>query len=820
MSVPARALASRTRVAALAIATGALLALLAASMFGADPATAASSAVTVSMNVPSAIQYSDQCTDAAAGFQFGVVLPGASQLTDVGSDVCRFSFQSSNDTAMLRMSQADQAAPALSTDTGTFTYVSGTSYGTFDAVETVPGNSAIAWAVSQSGKIYKTANSGTTWTQVAGATGSYRDVDVVDATHAYAVGNGGAFWSTADGTTWVNKTASLAAPNMLDVAIAVDMNTVYVVGDGGGVYMTTTATNASTTWNRIGVAGWGTSLSTTVNYRSGDNAGTTVFLGDAQGGVWRTTDAGVNWTLIPTGTGTCSGVSAQSIEGMVAVSANVIYTAGYTGTMLKSVNASGASPCFSTLNVPVRASMYGIDAIDATNVYAVGDRGTMLRTTDGTTWSVVATGTFENLRGIAYEAAPSARFYAVGSSLEVDTSTNGTAWTNQQRVGHTLLAVAAYDGTDAWAVGLGGLVRHTGDGATWTTQVSGTTEDLWSVAAIDRTTAWAVGSNGTVLRTNDGGTTWTASSIGSANLRAIAAVDGNVAFVAGLGGTVLRTTNGGTSWSDVSSGVTDYWAVAATDANTAWVAGDGGVVKSTTTAGAGWTSIGGGALGTRNLRAVAAATGGQVFVSGFDTSGYGGAAWRLSGGAWVQVMSTYEPVWALSTPRDSGATAATTAVFGAAQKFWASQDGGVTQAGRGTPYALMYGVSAVDHHTAFGVGDAGQIFHLTEGPGINDYAGGSQDWDQGSSAFGVCLQAKGATTTPDAAWTVDPGGACTTVDTDPWKAVPTTSTKVAKTTVAGGIGQVDLVFGVRAATNQAPGTYRASVLFEFLAPDV
>src|SRR5437763_9173195 len=76
------------------------------------------------------------------------------------------------------------------------------------------------------------------------------------------------------------------------------------------------------------------------------------------------------------------------------------------------------------------------------------------------------------------------------------------------------LAVTACDTGDyhyRFVVGSHGLILATTDaGATWTTQPSGTLEDLNGVAFVSTTVGCAVGNDGAVLTTSDG-STWTAS---------------------------------------------------------------------------------------------------------------------------------------------------------------------------------------------------------------------------------------------------------------------------------------------------------------------
>lgn len=65
------------------------------------------------MDVPSAISLTDACTGPSA-WNFGVVQPGTTALTDTGAGVCRMQFSSSNDSAQLRIAQRDGTSTAMS----------------------------------------------------------------------------------------------------------------------------------------------------------------------------------------------------------------------------------------------------------------------------------------------------------------------------------------------------------------------------------------------------------------------------------------------------------------------------------------------------------------------------------------------------------------------------------------------------------------------------------------------------------------------------------------------------------------------------------
>ncbi|MFZ2865527.1 MAG: YCF48-related protein [Ignavibacteriaceae bacterium] len=59
----------------------------------------------------------------------------------------------------------------------------------------------------------------------------------------------------------------------------------------------------------------------------------------------------------------------------------------------------------------------------------------------------------------------------------------------------------------SWAVGnTGKILKTTNGGTNWTTQSSGTTNDLYSVYFVNETTGWAVGWSGKILKSINGST--------------------------------------------------------------------------------------------------------------------------------------------------------------------------------------------------------------------------------------------------------------------------------------------------------------------------
>lgn len=107
-----------------------------------------------------------------------------------------------------------------------------------------------------------------------------------------------------------------------------------------------------------------------------------------------------------------------------------------------------------------------------------------------------------------------------------------------------------------------------------------------------------------------------------------------------------------------------------------------------------------------------------------------------------------------------------------------------------------------------------QVAVFAAAPSIPDYAPGTNDFaTAGSGLFGICIQGvAGGTTT----WSSNP--TCPLSDGH-WRAVPTsTAGAVAASTAGPGTATATFAFGVRPPAGTAPGSYRAPIRFEVIAP--
>src|SRR5438270_527132 len=117
------------------------------------------------------------------------------------------------------------------------------------------------------------------------------------------------------------------------------------------------------------------------------------------------------------------------------------------------------------------------------------------------------------------------------------------------------LVQVQWGGTNGIRLVLGGLEGRALASSTWTSQTSGTGQNLNGIACPSASTCFAVGAGGGILKTVDGSSR-SSQTVGTANLNGIACLSTTNCFAVGATGTILNTTNG-SSWSSQTSGTTN-----------------------------------------------------------------------------------------------------------------------------------------------------------------------------------------------------------------------------------------------------------------------
>ena len=373
-------------------------------------AGAASTAIVVSADVASSTYLAidsvgappNGCqTNTSNVTSFGAVSVSASAITSAD---CNIVWGSSNDSAMLRMYQADGYGDALQSATG----------GT--------------WAAQNS----------TTATHL-------RDIDAVSEQVAWAVGDGGTVLRTTDGgSTWVVRNAGVAVA--LRGVKAIDANTAYVVGDataGAGVF--TRTTDGGTTWSAPAATGSNSYL-----YGIERTDATHMWAVGDLGRIRFSSDDGATWTAQTSNT-------AQPLFRVRAVDSNTLWAIGWNGTVLHTTD--GGTTWIAQTNIAgITGVLRDVRVIDANNVWIAGLTGIIARTTNGGgSWTGMTSGTTDYY-GISGPSINSATIVGAGGVIKTTTD-SGATWTTQTSgTSNDIRAIRVIGNGTRWLAGLTGTV--------------------------------------------------------------------------------------------------------------------------------------------------------------------------------------------------------------------------------------------------------------------------------------------------------------------------------------------------------------------------
>jgi hypothetical protein len=442
-----------------------------------------------------------------------------------------------------------------------------------------PSNPQILIAASSAG-IWRTANGGTSWTQVSTINAYDLEFKPTDPNTVYA--GGGAtgtthsfYLSTNGGTSFavISNGIPTTGCNRMGIAVTLaDPNYVYVIRSNSG-------TNGFASLHRSTASGTVfTQMSTTPDVLANSCVGT---AGNGQG--WY--DLAIASSPLNRDEVVVGGINHwRSTNG------------GSTWTNIGCWNSTGANPPY------VHADVHEIEYTPAGTMFSANDGGIYKYT--GTAWTDLS-----SPRNIAQQ-------YRIGLS-----GTTADYWiTGHQDNGSNIRTPTTYsasycgDGMDCFidrtnnmnvfsSTPQGGFRRSTNGGIAWTTitAVTGTGNWVspWHQDPVTASTLYAGKSQ--LWRSTDLGATWTqlTATGGSGSLVEFAVAPSNNQVIYVIHGTGLfKTINGGTSWTSVNTGLPankTYISIDPTDANNVWVTASGYTAGSkvfmTTNGGTSWTNV-------------------------------------------------------------------------------------------------------------------------------------------------------------------------------------------------------------------------------------
>ena len=552
------------------------------------------------------------------------------------------------------------------------------------------------------------------------------------------------FFLTSDSNSQVNQLWKWMHPkpqgNTLRYVKALSATNWYAIGYAGTCLWTT---NAGANWinytNAGGVQSWGLGRSAYTGWFF--NATTGLFAGGS-GWIARTTNGGVNWDSIYSGT-------TATIYGMHFINS----TTGFIGTYSTStevMKTTDGGLTWDTLPIPTSYYSYNIFALNENYIYApASSSGNLMVTTDGgTTWTTKATGASTlydafffspdtgfvcgssgNIRlttnggttwaSVAVPSITSAYYelkgvqgatrdiYVIGDPFNIYKSTNlGTNWTAIDMLDPSSPWTSTWYsmdifGTTMIAVGASGQFnRSTNSGANWTTfntwLSAGTFYDVW--AEYNDKKVWVVGSPGIsgttfdqILYSSNGGTNWVNQPITSTKyFRTIHMVNTSTGYIAGYQGAVYKTTNGGSNWDSLPFPTTTplLYKVDFPTATTGWVVSTSTpYIWKSTDGGMNWASQTGPTTSIYSIDMVDANTGYFCGSSGsVRKTTDGGTTWSL---VTINTTSTLYDVKMMN--------ALTGFICGSSSAVRRTRDGGTTWDTLFQPYsATLYGMDWVD----------------------------------------------------------------------------------------------------------------------------
>jgi photosystem II stability/assembly factor-like uncharacterized protein len=382
-------------------------------------------------------------------------------------------------------------------------------------------NASIVYAGGE-GVVYKSTDAGATWSSIKTGLGSGRMSIEVSASNAqviYAL-TGSSFQRTTDGgATWTTRSYPSGAGfyGYYDLVLScAGANSDYLIAGG---LTTVKSTNGGSSWTSVD--NW--SNYTAPNYVHADKhfamfypASTTNIMVGCDGGVFRTTNGGTNWSDLSNGL-----MIAQVYRiGITPQNVNLI-TSGWQDNGCNKWDGTNWTQIFGADGMET-----AIDYTNQNTIYESYQYGSLNRSYNGgSSWTYIAPGSGDWITPFVIDPSVNTRLYYGGSNILYKTENQGNSWSAINGVNFgdygEAIAIAPSNNNIVYSASFGKIFR--------TNIVTNTSTDI--TAGLPVTKA-------------------------AINYIAVSSANANHVWVALSGYTagekVYRTTNGGASWANIS----------------------------------------------------------------------------------------------------------------------------------------------------------------------------------------------------------------------------------------------------------------------------
>lgn len=534
-----------------------------------------------------------------------------------------------------------------------------------------------------------------------------------DANTIWVGSPGGGLWKTTNGgSTWTTNSDDFPVLGVSSILVhPTDPNIMYIAtgdGDGWDTYSVGVlkSTDGGVTWATTGL-NWTNTFNNVIRKLMFDRNDANTILAATSNGIWRTTNAGTNWTQESTG-------DYHDIEAKPDATASTMYATrgneiristndGDTWTTTETI--SGAGRIALAVTVANTAHVVALCGSSATSGFL-----SLLRSTNsGVDFSTQSTS--PNLLGwsevgddtggqawydlvVAVSPANADEIYVGGVNTWKSTN-GGVNWTLNSHW-YQIAGVAAVhadkhamewqNSTTLFQGNDGGVYKTSNGGTAWTDISNGLViSQMYRLGTSQTDTKCITGlqDNGTKLRSTAG--VWSDHIGGDGMECAINPTNSNIMYATLYYGEIFRSSNNGGSWTNIQDNITSNpegaWItpfILAPGTPTTIYAGYEDVFK-TTNSGTSWTQISTNLTGgSTDLQTLAAAPSNANYL-------YAATHWaiyRTTNGGTSWSTMTFPGDGALTSlvvsPTDANTIWATKSNYTAGNKVWKSTDGGTT----------------------------------------------------------------------------------------------------------------------------------------------